>query len=224
MFDKARIRWIFFDIGETLVDETKPIRDILEQFIQASHQLGYSFQLQEVEQAMMYYHSQLCEHPMREVMSQLVPSEKHRAEIRQYMKYKKDLEEPFPEAREVLQQLTGLFQMGIIANQNAGTVERLKRYGLLEYFSIVCSSAEDGITKPDPQFFELALERAKCDAQHAVMIGDRLDNDIHPAKRLGMQAIWIKQGLAREQKIMDPLTAPDLVIHGLKELVGILKG
>lgn len=30
--------------------------------------------------------------------------------------------------------------------------------------------------------------------QEAVMIGDRLDNDISPAKRLGMQTIWIRQG------------------------------
>jgi FMN phosphatase YigB (HAD superfamily) len=148
MLDKARIHWIFFDIGETLVDESKPIRDIMEQFIQAANQLGYIFNLQAVEQSMLYYHSQLCEHPMRDVMGKLVPSDKDRAEIRQSMKYKKDLEVPFPEAGEVLKQLAGLYQLGIIANQNAGTVERLERYGLLGYFSLVCSSAEDGLTKP----------------------------------------------------------------------------
>jgi HAD superfamily hydrolase (TIGR01549 family) len=224
MFDKARVRWIFFDIGETLVDESKPIRDVMEQFIQAANPLGYTLHLQEVEQTMLHYHSQLCEHPMREVMGKLVPSEKDRAEIRHSMKYKKDLEEPFPEAGEVLKQLTGLYQLGIIANQNAGTVERLKRYGLLEYFSLVCSSAEEGLIKPDPRFFELALERAKCDPQHAVMIGDRLDNDIIPAKRLGMQTIWIKQGFAREQKNNDPLTAPDAVINRLGELANIFRG
>jgi FMN phosphatase YigB (HAD superfamily) len=29
MLNKARIRWIFFDIGKTLVDESKPIRDVV---------------------------------------------------------------------------------------------------------------------------------------------------------------------------------------------------
>lgn len=35
---------------------------------------------------------------------------------------------------------------------------------------------------------------AKCKPENAVMIGDRIDNDIVPAKQLGMKTIWIKQG------------------------------
>jgi HAD superfamily hydrolase (TIGR01549 family) len=223
MLDKTKIRWIFFDIGETLVDESKPIRDIMEQFVQAASQLGYIFSLDEVEQMLLKYHSQLCENPMREVMGELVPSEKDRAEIRLSMKYKKDLEQPFAEAEGVLEKLAGLFQMGIIANQNAGTLERLERYGLLKYFPLVCSSAEDGLAKPDLRFFELALKRAGCEAEHAVMIGDRLDNDIMPARRLGMQTIWIRQGFARNQASTNPLLAPNVIINELDELINIFK-
>lgn len=223
MLEKARVRWLFFDIGETLVDESKPIRDVMEQFRQAAGRLGYTFTLEKVEQSMLYYYSQLCEHPMREVMENLVPSEADRAEIRLSMKYKKALEEPFPEAESVLKHLTGVYQMGIIANQNAGTVERLKRYGLFKYFSIVCCSAEEGLSKPNPLFFKLALERAKCEAGHAIMIGDRLDNDIIPAKQLGMQTIWVRQGFAREQAITNSLLAPSVIINELYELVDIFR-
>ena len=35
---------------------------------------------------------------------------------------------------------------------------------------------------------------AGCQAENAVMIGDRLDNDIAPAKKLGMKTVWIRQG------------------------------
>jgi HAD superfamily hydrolase (TIGR01549 family) len=222
MFDKDRVRWLFFDIGETLVDESKPIRDVMEQFKQAADLLGFTFTLENVEQLMLYYYSQLCEHPMREVMEKLVPSEADRAEIRLSMKYKKALEEPFPEAEGVLKYLAGSYKLGIIANQNAGTVERLERYGLYKYFTIICSSAEEGLSKPDPMFFKLALERAKCEGGHAVMIGDRLDNDVIPAKQLGMQTIWVRQGFARDQVSTHPLLAPNVIINELNELMNIL--
>jgi FMN phosphatase YigB (HAD superfamily) len=55
------------------------------------------------------------------------------------------------------------------------------------------------------------------------MIGDRLDNDIIPAKRLGMQTIWIRQGFAREQAAIDSFLKPDAVIEGLIELVNIFR-
>ena len=57
MFNKNLLCWLFFDIGETLVDESKPIRDVMEQFKQAADLLGYTFTLENVEQLMLYYGS-----------------------------------------------------------------------------------------------------------------------------------------------------------------------
>lgn len=56
------------------------------------------------------------------------------------------------------------------------------------------ASAEEGISKPNPRIFEIALGRADCKAEHAVMIGDRIDNDVVPAKKMGMKTVWIRQG------------------------------
>lgn len=87
------------------------------------------------------------------------------------------------------------YKIGIIANQNPGTTDRMKKYGLSEYLDLVIASAEAGIAKPDLGIFELALKRANCLLGNAVVIGDRLDNDIIPAKRVGLKIIWISQGL-----------------------------
>ena len=43
--------------------------------------------------------------------------------------------------------------------------------------------------------FHCALAKAQCLPVNAVMIGDRLDNDIVPAKKVGMKTVWIKQCL-----------------------------
>ena len=67
-----------------------------------------------------------------------------------------------------------------------------------------------------------ALERANCLPENAVMIGDRLDNDILPAKRVGLKTIWIRQGFggmgtpAAEEEI------PDCFVNNLQELLELL--
>lgn len=74
-----------------------------------------------------------------------------------------------------------------------GTEEHPGQQGILKYISIIIASAEEGVAKPDSRIFEIALERSNCEPANAIMIGDRIDNDIVPAKRMGMNTIWIKQ-------------------------------
>lgn len=53
------------------------------------------------------------------------------------------------------------------------------------------------------------------------MIGDRLDNDIIPAKRLGMNTVWIKQGFAAFRKADDEMEIPDFEVGSLTELLAL---
>lgn len=85
-------------------------------------------------------------------------------------------------------------KIGIIANQPFGTKNRLKNWGIFKYIDLVIASAEEGIAKPDSKIFEFALQRAQCNLNEAVIIGDRIDNDIIPAKKIGVHTIWVKQG------------------------------
>jgi len=93
--------------------------------------------------------------------------------------------------------LSARYRIGVIANQPAGTEERLTNWGLMPLVSICLSSTEVGLEKPDPAIFRLALTRAECAPEEAVMIGDRLDNDIRPARLQGWKTIRILQGFAR---------------------------
>ena len=75
--------------------------------------------------------------------------------------------------------------------------------------------------KPDIRIFEYALGKANCIPQEACMIGDRLDNDILPAKALGMKTVWIKQGFGALQKPLLKSEEPDYTINNLTELLKI---
>lgn len=105
----------------------------------------------------------------------------------------KQLEKLYPETPNVLKKLIGKYKLGIIANQSAGTEERLVKFGIRDYFDLIISSAEAGVSKPDIRIFEMALQGAECSAQQACMVGDRLDNDIEPAAGLGMYTVWVRQ-------------------------------
>jgi len=54
------------------------------------------------------------------------------------------------------------------------------------------------------------------------MIGDRPDNDIFPAKQLGLHTIRIRQGTSYEQLPKSEAYEADATVHNLQEIVGLL--
>ena len=113
------------------------------------------------------------------------------------------------------------FKLGIIANQSLGTKERLRSRGILKYFDVVAASAEEGVAKPDLKLFEAALKRAECKPQNTAMVGDRLDNDIAPAHKIGMKTIWIKQGFSKYSTPKNESEKADFVVDNLNKILDI---
>jgi len=128
----------------------------------------------------------------------------------------------YPDAKSTLINLKEDHFVGLIANQSPGTKERLTRYGIHSYFDLISVSDEIGLEKPDPRIFELALDKAGCRAEDAWMIGDRLDNDIRPANQAGWNTIRVLHGYNICQVPRDALDQPDYTVANLSELVPIL--
>jgi FMN phosphatase YigB (HAD superfamily) len=55
-------------------------------------------------------------------------------------------------------------------------------------------SYRTGMPKPDPAMFASALRALGVAPADAVMVGDDLDKDVHPALALGMRAVWMTRG------------------------------
>ena len=135
--------------------------------------------------------------------------------------YRTELETLYKEAPAVIQALSQKYELGIIANQLDGLKERLQAFDLLQYFKYIISSWDLKVMKPDIRIFEYALDKTNCSPQETCMIGDRLDNDILPAKSLGMKTVWIKQGFGALQKPLSKSEEPDYTINNLTELLKI---
>jgi 5'-nucleotidase len=95
-------------------------------------------------------------------------------------------------ARQVLEGLRSRWRLGVIANQPPECRQSLARRGLLEFFDVVAISDELELHKPDVRLYEWALAQAGCDPSRTVMVGDRRDNDISPAKSSAMRAVLVK--------------------------------
>ena len=85
------------------------------------------------------------------------------------------------------------------------------------------ASAEEGVAKPEKEIFLRALSRAECLPENAVMIGDRIDNDIEPANKLGMKTIWVKQGFAIYQTPMNDIQKADFSVDRLLDVLDIIE-
>lgn len=197
------IKWLFFDVGSTLMDE----------------HIAYEHRMKEI--------ASLANVPYEEVYEKAIElyKENKKGDIEvakalgvELPKWCKEDEFLYNDAAKCLEALSNRYKIGIIANQSLGTKERLKKHGVLRYIDMVVASAEEGVAKPDKRIFEIALKRANCEPGNAIMIGDRIDNDIIPAKSLGMHTIWVKQGYGRYWNITKEIERADYSVDNLSEL------
>lgn len=99
----------------------------------------------------------------------------------------------YPDAADCLRELRRRgYRVGIAANQPEGAVESLARLGLEADF--VGSSAAWGVCKPSPLFFRRVADEAGVDPGHIAYVGDRLDNDVLPSATAGMVAVLVRRG------------------------------
>ena len=199
------IKWIFFDVGSTLVDETEAYNHRARDVIADTNITFQQFDDMRIALA-------------RQGLEGNSAAIKHFGLTK--TPWHSEDESPYSDAKSTLASLSQRgYKLGIIANQKLGTSERLESWELRQYFDIIVASAEIGYAKPDPRIFEKALELAGCTAQECVMVGDRLDNDMHPAKAVGMTTVWIKNGLAKYQNAQLGMGVADYSIERLSDLL-----
>ena len=110
----------------------------------------------------------------------------------------------------------------MIANQPTAVRSALERDGLVEAFEVWGVSDDLGVQKPDPALFVHAVRTAGVDASETVMVGDRLDYDIRPAKAAGMRTVWVLRGEAPDDPTPAQLAEPDAAVDDLRGIVAVI--
>jgi putative hydrolase of the HAD superfamily len=113
-------------------------------------------------------------------------------------------------------------KIGIVANQPATSVNSLKSDHLFELIDFLGISAIVGIEKPDIKIFELAIKELAVDPTKAIHIGNRIDTDVIPAKKLGMKTVWVRRGEANPDPSADDLKQADITVNDLSNLPALI--
>jgi len=113
-------------------------------------------------------------------------------------------------------------RLGLVANQPAQALGRLERAGLARYFDYRGFSGTTGPRKPDPRAFLNACTALAVDPTECIMVGDRIDNDIAPARLLWMAGVLLRTGRHAAQQPRSWMEEPDEVVEDVPELARVL--
>ncbi|HFU3853956.1 TPA: HAD family hydrolase [Streptococcus suis] len=208
------IEWIFFDLGSTLLDEEAAYGYYIDKCVKKLESLDIEVSSDSYKKKMVEYAHKSLD-PIRATWQYFASTEPRPLWTNKGVSL-------YPETIDALEKLSQNYQLGIIANQSATVRVLLEEWGVESYFQLIILSEEVGLSKPDSTIFTLALQKANTTANRIVYVGDRYDNDIVPAKSLGMRAVRILTGMGRFA-VEDMEWKSDWQLHSIQELTTIFK-
>jgi len=198
------IRAVVFDVGETLVDETRNWSRRAELVgVTTFSLMGALGALIERDEP----HSRLWE-----LLGVESPG----------MDVSLDSADLYPDALRCLRAIrrTGLV-VGIAGNQPAGIEAQLRVLGFEA--DLMASSATWGVEKPSAEFFARLVCELDCDPSAILYVGDRLDNDVLPARAARMRTAFIRRGPWGYVHAQRPgALLADLRLDSLDELAAVM--
>ena len=126
------------------------------------------------------------------------------------MKHRYEDIEVYEDVIPMLEALKGRYTLGLHSSGNSYP----DLCGLQGYFDFTVFSEECGFEKPDPEFYQVVLQRAGCAPDELLIVGDSLHNDVMVAVSSGIRSIWLN----RRGEIKPPDIDVEFEIHSLSDL------
>ena len=225
--------FIFFDLGQTLVDEWRFIEYLDNKLLEVLNGFGARIDLRNYRAVRdnVIRNRMIGNGSTRELIIEicrLVTQHGYERIIADRLEYdikygRRELFRFYYDAEQTLSILSQKYKLGIIANQSRDVLQLLDKFNFRDFFNVVIISSEVNMNKPDPRIFQLAMDRVAKNSKRYVMIGDRLDTDIGPANKLGMKTIRYTNSLFRLQEPIDESEMATHVVNRLSEIPGILQ-
>ncbi|WP_028218103.1 HAD family hydrolase [Paraburkholderia oxyphila] len=211
-----KIKAVFFDVGETLVDESRDWNEWAD-YLGVSR-LSFHASLGALIERGQHH---------RQVFGIVRPGVNFAALLREREAtgsvYSVTAEDLYPDVVPCLRWLreAGIL-VGIAGNQPVETEHALRSLGVPA--DIVASSASWGVEKPDVGFFQrIVVEANGLHPSQIAYVGDRLDNDVEPARQAGMVSVFLQRGpWALIQSRSGRFATPAYVIGSLSSLPDLL--
>jgi HAD superfamily hydrolase (TIGR01549 family) len=226
--------FIFFDLGQTLVDEWEFIDYVDHKLLEALNGFGAKIDLRNYRAVRdnVIRNRKIGNGSVRELIIEicnLITPRGYERIIADRLEYdidegRRKLFKLYYDAYQTLSVLSKNYKLGIIANQSKDILQLLDKFKFKDLFKVIILSSEVNIQKPDPKIFQLAMDLAANDSKYYVMIGDRLDTDISPANKLGMKTVRYTDSLFKLQEPIDESETATYVVNSLSEIPNVLQG
>ncbi len=119
------------------------------------------------------------------------------------------------QSKGVLEALSKRYTLLLVSNYYGNIKQIATDLGIASYFHSITDSTIEGVRKPDPALWRIAIERASFPMNEVVIVGDSMKNDIRPALALGCQAI---QGIP----VLPEESSEVTCITSLRDLLALL--
>jgi len=193
------IRAVLFDAGETLLSPHPSFPELLAQTLRAE---GYEHVTPELIRDQVKVVAHLFEEATREGRLWSTSAEESWAFWSSlYRALLEAMDVPFTDVGNyrlfddvvpVLEKLEGAgLELGLISNFEEWLEELLEHLDVTRFFEVRVISGAEGMEKPDPAIFRLALERMGVAPADAAYVGDNVTYDVAPAEALGMTAVLL---------------------------------
>lgn len=97
-----------------------------------------------------------------------------------------------PDALPTLERLAAAsVTLGLISNFEEWLERLLETLDVTRFFPVRVISGLEGVEKPDPEIFRIALDRVGVEPEESVYVGDNVDFDVEPAAEVGMLPVLI---------------------------------
>lgn len=227
------ITWVFFDIGDVLFDETAQHQWLFHTLLAALRGHGKAVLWDEFN-ARRIMLAALGPNPEASIKATLACFCDSDRETDAFWNEARAQYEAMRRPRPygflldgitaVLQDLRRDFHLGIIANQHPPIAQAIENYGIAGLFDSIVISEAVGLFKPDPAIFRYALNDAHIAPAEAIFVGDRPDNDIGPARAVGMKTVRFRRGIQYvHYNPTDPALTADTVVEDVSGLAAAVR-
>ena len=211
------IRSVVFDVGETLLDDTREFQAWADWLRVPRHTLSA---LVGIVVAQGRNNAEAFQY-LRPGIDLAVERERRERAGHGEMIGDTDL---YPDVRPALAELRRLgVWVGVAGNQTVRAAELLRQLALP--VDAVATSGEWGVAKPDPGFFARVVEFALGSADEILYVGDHRDYDVRAAQAAGLRSALIRRGPWGHLWADDPVMAEHgvWVLESLEQLPGLVR-
>ncbi|MCC7478500.1 HAD family hydrolase [bacterium] len=229
------LKAICFDLGSTLWDDYPSELHHWEHVAAALQELGHDVSLEQIIAESEKVIETYCPSLTRSIIWRLCGGRREHYDavlkrtvplVLERLRDKQEflrLNPLFPGVHDLLEELSQHYLLAVISQNFVEAQLWLEFHDLDGYFLLVSISARESLYKPDTRLFVNTCTALGVEPASAMMVGDRLDNDIWPANRIGMQTVRVLADPYRLQQPRYHNDVPGATIEAVAQLREVLK-